>query len=104
MRKRKVTYPVARTATRPARPTGIEPGSAPSRPTVVTIDPTALAGGGVFAIGDHVVIAGTGLYAGETAVVETLANGVIPAAVVRTEAGRTRRVRTVDLQRIKSEG
>ena len=45
----------------------------------------------------RVVIMGTGLYAGETAVVESLAGGVIPAANVRTEAGRTRRVRTVDL-------
>jgi len=104
VRKRKVTYPVARTANRPARPTGVEPGSAPVRPTVVTIDQTALTGGGVFAIGDRVLIAGTGLYAGETAVVETLASGVIPAAGVRTEAGRTRRVRTVDLRRVTDEG
>ena len=39
----------------------------------------------------------SGLYAGEFAVVESVVGGVIPAAVVRTEAGRTRRVRTVDL-------
>ncbi len=40
----------------------------------------------------------SGLYAGELATVETLVSGVIPAAVVRTDAGRTRRVRAVDLQ------
>lgn len=40
----------------------------------------------------------SGLYAGELATVESLVSGVIPAAVVRTDAGRTRRVRAVDLQ------
>lgn len=45
----------------------------------------------------QVVRIGTGLYAGERAVVESLVGGVIPAALVRTEAGRTRRVRAVDL-------
>lgn len=39
----------------------------------------------------------SGLFAGEFAMVESLVNGVIPAAVVRTEAGKTRRARTVDL-------
>jgi hypothetical protein len=46
--------------------------------------------------GSRVQIA-SGLYAGEIAIVESVVGGVIPAAVVRTEAGRTRRVRTVDL-------
>jgi hypothetical protein len=45
----------------------------------------------------RVSILGTGLYVGETAVVESISSGVIPAASVRTEAGRTRRVRTIDL-------
>ena len=45
------------------------------------------------------IIEGTGLYAGETADVQSLVPGVIAAAVVRTEAGQTRRVRTVDLRR-----
>lgn len=40
----------------------------------------------------------SGLYAGELATVESVIGGVIPAAVVRTDAGRTRRVRAVDLQ------
>ena len=39
----------------------------------------------------------SGLFAGEFAVVESLVGGVIPAAVVRTEAGKSRRARTVDL-------
>jgi len=45
----------------------------------------------------QVVRIGSGLYAGERAVVETVVGGVIPAALVRTEAGRTRRVRAIDL-------
>ncbi len=40
----------------------------------------------------------SGLYGGELATVESLVSGVIPAAVVRTDAGRTRRMRAVDLQ------
>lgn len=39
----------------------------------------------------------SGIYAGEFAIVESIVSGVIPAAVVRTEAGRTRRARTIDL-------
>ena len=46
---------------------------------------------------------GSGLYNGEAAVVESLPGGVIPSALVRTEAGRTRRVRTIDLERIAAE-
>jgi hypothetical protein len=95
VRKRKVTYPVARTANRPPRVVG-DPNYV--RPTVVTIDTSAMSPRGSFAIGDRVVIASDGLYAGETAIVERLAQGVIPAAVVRTEAGRTRRVRVIDLR------
>ncbi len=95
MHKRKVTYPVARTANRPLRLMS-DPGYV--RPTVVTIDTSAMAPRGSFAAGDRVVIASEGLYAGETAIVERLALGVIPAAVVRTDAGRTRRVRVIDLR------
>ena len=47
---------------------------------------------------------GGGLYAGEAAVIEKMATGVIPAALVRTEAGRTRQVRTIDLEPIAREG
>jgi hypothetical protein len=36
-------------------------------------------------------------------VIERFSTGAIPAAVVRTEAGRTRQVRTIDLQPIAPE-
>ncbi len=39
----------------------------------------------------------SGIYAGEFAIVESVVGGVIPAAIVRTEAGRSRRARTIDL-------
>lgn len=71
-----------------------------ARPQMATIDLTARAGRGNFAIGDRVRIAGSGLYSGESAVIVTLASGVIPAADVRTEGGFTRRVRTIGLERI----
>lgn len=95
MRKRKVTYPVAKTATRRAP----APGSDASivRPNLATIDLTAGAGRAGLAVGDRVRIEASGIYAGEIAVIERLVGGVIPAALVRTEAGATRRVRTVDL-------
>ena len=35
---------------------------------------------------------------GEEAVVESIPGGVIPSVLVRTAAGRTRRVRTIDLE------
>ena len=66
-------------------------------PTVALINNQAGAGRTGIDVGMRVIILGTGLYAGETAVVESIAGGVIPAANVRTEAGRTRRARTVDL-------
>jgi hypothetical protein len=106
VRKRKVTYPVAKTATKGARNTGL-PGDPRDprtvRATVATIDLTALEGRDDLSVGDRVRIGGGGLYAGELAVVEGLAGGVIPAATVRTEEGRTRRVRVVDLERIPIE-
>jgi hypothetical protein len=80
-------------ATRPADQTRIP---APERGTA--IHPTALTGQPSIQQGDRVRIT-TGLYAGELATVESFAGGVIPAAVVRTDDGRTRRARTVDLIR-----
>ena len=35
--------------------------------------------------------------------VESLLSGIIPAAMVRTDAGKTRRVRSVDLERVAAE-
>lgn len=66
--------------------------------TLVSINVNAGKGRRGIVPGARVTILGSGLYAGETAVVERLTGGVIPTAFVRTEAGRTRQVRTIDLQ------
>jgi hypothetical protein len=101
VRKRKVTYPTPRNK---KAPPSVAPEPVYVRPSVVAIDLTAGAGGGAFAIGDRVRIVGSGLYNGEAAVVESLPGGVIPSALVRTEGGRTRRVRTIDLEKISAQG
>jgi hypothetical protein len=91
-RKRRVFIPPKKSAGPRPEPGYINP------PTGVTINRAALDGRSGLAPGDKVRILGTGLYAGETAVIERMAGGVVPAAVVRTEAGRARTVRTVDLE------
>ena len=98
VRKRKVNYPPAKTANRPAPATGLASDTPYVRPTVATIDLNAGKGRAGLSVGGRVRISGTGLYAGETAVLEKLVSGVIPQAVVRTEAGKTRQVRTIDLE------
>lgn len=92
-KKRRPNYPPPRSSRGPA------PAYTPqvTPPTVAVINRQASTGRAGLEVGMRVTIMGTGLYAGETAVVESLAGGVIPAASVRTEAGRTRRVRTIDL-------
>jgi hypothetical protein len=100
MRKRKVTYPVARTATKQPRNTGLPGDPTYVRSTVATINLAALDVRDDLKVGHRVKIGGGGLYAGEFAVVETILSGIIPAAMVRTEAGKTRRVRSVDLERV----
>ena len=102
VRKRKVTYPAPRNKKQPPPTVGVEPATF-VRPSVVAIDLTAGAGQTGFGIGDRVRIVGSGLYNGEAAVIESLPGGVIPSAMVRTEGGRTRRVRTIDLERITPE-
>ena len=102
MRKRKVNYPPAKTANRPAPATGLPTDAPYVRPTVATIDLTASKGRAGLSVGGRVRIAGTGLYAGEIAVIEKLTSGVIPSAVVRTEAGKTRQVRTIDLEPVSA--
>ena len=92
MRRRKV-YPPAKTATKGGAAAPEVRTAAPSR--VVSIHPTAILGRDVVP-GTRVEIA-SGLYAGEIAIVESIAGGVIPAVIVRTAAGRTRRVRAVDV-------
>jgi hypothetical protein len=98
MRRRKQTYPQARTATS-QRSAG--PDAPIQRPSVVSIDVTARTGGGTFGVGDRVRINGTGLYAGQSAVVEAVVGTAIPSVFVRTDAGGTRRVRTIDVERIR---
>ena len=92
-RKRKVTYPPPRSSRGPA------PAYVPQVTLlmVATINTKAGVGRSEIVPGMRVIIQGTGLYTGETAVVQSLVPGVISAAVVKTEAGQTRRVRTVDL-------
>jgi hypothetical protein len=63
---------------------------------VATINLRAMTGRADITRGSRVQI-GSGLYAGEFAIVESVIGGVIPAALVRTEAGASRRVRTIDL-------
>jgi len=98
-RKRKTTYPVANTSKRPA------PADAPvvQPRTSVAIDTTALAGRKGLLVGARVRIAGAGLYSGEPGVIERFAGSVVPAAVVRTDSGHTRQVRTIDLEPIPPE-
>ena len=93
VKKRRQTYPPPRSSKGPA-PAYVPPVTPP---TVALINNQASTGRTGIEVGMRVSIMGTGLYAGETAVVESIAGGVIPAADVRTEAGRTRRVRTIDL-------
>jgi len=109
-RKRKTVYPPPRNA--PARtPRPGEPGgpggpdaAAYVRPTVASINLAASTGRAGLKVGDRVRITGGGLYAGEIAVIERLTTGAIPAAVVRTEAGRTRQARTIDLEPVGPAG
>ena len=65
---------------------------------MASINLSASTGRAGLKIGDRVRINGTGLYSGELATIEKLATGAIPSAVVRTDAGRTRQVRTIDLE------
>ena len=98
MPRRKVTYPPPKTANRPPQPTGAPPDVPYQRPTVATIDLEASKGRSGLSVGGRVRITGSGLYSGEIAVIEKLTSGVIPSAVVRTEAGKARQVRTIDLE------
>jgi hypothetical protein len=96
VRRRKVVYPPAKTATRSDPSAALDPRAAAAASRIVSINLNAMTGRAGIGQGGRVQIT-SGLYAGEFAIVESVVGGVIPAAVVRTEAGRTRRVRTVDL-------
>lgn len=97
MRRRKVVYPPPKTATKGG---GTSPAAdaraAANANRAVTINLQAMTGRSDIRQGTRVRI-GSGMYEGEVAVVESVVGGVIPAAVVRTQGGQTRRVRTVDL-------
>src|ERR671921_384533 len=107
-RKRRTVYPPPRNAVRPPRPG--EPGGPGGppigepyvRPTVASINLSASTGRAGLKVGDRVRISGTGLYSGDLATIEKLATGAIPSAVVRTDAGRTRQVRTIDLEPVSA--
>src|SRR5665811_1888205 len=78
--------------------------SSAARLIVATINLAALDVRDDLAVGHRVRIGGGGLYAGEIAVVESIIlSGIIPAYMVRTEAGKSRRVRAVDLERVAQE-
>jgi hypothetical protein len=67
------------------------------RPTVAIINPAARLGRPGLAVGDRVRIGGSGLYAGDEALIERFGSGAVPMAAVRTVSGHTRLVRTIDL-------
>jgi hypothetical protein len=98
LKRRKATYPVAKTHTNGVPRRGTGPETVMFRPNLVAIDVTAGAGRKNLQVGGRVRINGTGLYAGEEASILRLVGGVIPAAMVRTDAGGSRNVRTVDLE------
>ena len=91
-KKRRVFIPPKRT------PPGPPTGEVITRPAALSINTSALEGRPGLSVGDRVRILGTGLYAGEIAIIERVVGGVVPAASVRTEAGRSRTVRTIDLE------
>lgn len=99
MVKRKQPYPQAKTATRQPRGGGPGGDSALVRPTLAKIELAALEVRSDISVGDRVTIAGGGLYAGQEATVEAVHHGAIPAMIVRTDEGKTRRVRGIDLHR-----
>src|SRR3989304_2164971 len=100
MRRRKVTYPPPKTATKGPPP--LLGANDPRNPAgrTVSINLAAVVGRSSIGLGDRVRIL-SGLYAGEAATVESVSGGVIPAVMVRTESGRTRRSRPIDLEPIR---
>jgi hypothetical protein len=87
-----------------AKPAKVIPGAsaaadaraAAAAARVASINLQAMTGRSDIHQGSRVII-GSGLGAGELATVESVIGGVIPAALVRTDAGMARRVRTIDL-------
>jgi hypothetical protein len=82
---------------------GAEFENVAERPNLAKINLAAGSGRAGFSVGDRVRVAGAGLYAGEIAVIERLSSGVIPSALVRTESGGSRQVRTIDLEPVRGD-
>lgn len=98
MTKRKKQFFPTHTTNRRAPAPGSD--ASPERPNLATINLEAGAGKVGLAVGDRVRIADSGLYSGETATIEKLTSGVIPSALVRTDGGGSRQVRTIDLSHV----
>jgi hypothetical protein len=101
-RKRKTNYPPPKSA-KPKGGVPVTPDVVEDRPSLARINLTAGAGKGGFAVGDRVRIESAGMYSGEQAVIERLSSGVIPSALVRTDSGGARQVRTIDLTKVTAE-
>jgi hypothetical protein len=102
-RKKKVNYANAGSGKKRAAPGAPAPDTTYVPTTVVAIDLNAGTGREGLKLGDRVRIVGTGLYSGEEAIIEKFVGTAIPAALVRTEAGRTRQVRTIDLEPVTGQ-
>ena len=102
MRKRKDNYAQSRVAQKRAPAAGSEIPE--ERPNLARINLDAGTGRAGFKVGDRVRIDSTGMYAGQTGVIERMSSGVIPSALVRVESGGTRQVRTIDLVAAPREG
>ncbi len=103
MRKRKVNYPPAKTATKGGARAAATSDPRSTRTPATTIDTRAITGRGDIAVGDRVRIGGGGLYAGELATVTAVTMGVIPSATVRTDDGGSRRLRVIDAEPVGPE-
>lgn len=93
--KRKDNFARSRVAQKRAPQPGSE--APEDRPNLARINLDAGAGRAGFKVGDRVRIDSTGMYSGQTGVIERLSSSVIPSALVRVEGGGTRQVRTIDL-------
>ena len=103
MRKRKRTYPPAKTANR-STPGGPTTGDPAVRSTVASIDSRAVKGRPGLEVGGRVRVLGSGRHAGALATIERLVRGGIPQAIVRTDAGEREHVRTIDLEPVTDQG
>ena len=103
MRRKKVFYPKSRPGAPGPGQTAADARAAAAAERSVSINLAAITGRSDIRQGARVRIK-SGLYEGELATVESVVGGVIPAAVVRTDAGRTRRVRTIDVVPVEDAG